>query len=64
LNPFDAPQPVKQVNATGHVCERCGSRVAGLCQPLDAAALDEISSEANQMVLPAHSAIFRALKVP
>ena len=59
MNPFDAPHPVKQVNATGHVCERCGSRVAGLCQPLDAAALDEISSEANQMVLPAHSAIFR-----
>jgi CRP/FNR family transcriptional regulator, anaerobic regulatory protein len=59
LNPFDAPHPATQATATGQVCDRCGSRVAGLCQPLDAAALDEISSEANQMVLPAHSAVFR-----
>ena len=59
MNPFDAPHPATQANATGQVCDRCGSRVAGLCQPLDAAALDEISSEAQQMVLPAHSAVFR-----
>jgi len=41
------------------VCDRCGSRVAGLCQPLDPAALDEISSESQQVTLPAHSMVFR-----
>jgi CRP/FNR family transcriptional regulator len=59
LNPFDAPRQANEAIAAAQACDRCGSRVAGLCQPLDAAALDEISSEANQMVLPAHSAVFR-----
>ena len=59
LNPFDAARPTTDVNAPGQVCDRCGSRIAGLCQPLDAAALDEISSESQQMVLPAHTAVFR-----
>ena len=59
MNPFDAPRPAHKANATAQVCDHCGSRVAGLCQPLDAAALDEISSEAQQMALPAHSAVFR-----
>ena len=59
MNPFDAPHPAHEANATAQVCDHCGSRVAGLCQPLDAAALDEISSEAQQLTLPAHSAVFR-----
>ena len=59
MNPFDAPRPAHEANATAQVCDHCGSRVAGLCQPLDAAALDEISSEAQQLTLPAHSAVFR-----
>ena len=59
MNPFDAPRTTHEATAAGQICDRCGSRVAGLCQPLDAAALDEISAEANQMTLPAHSAVFR-----
>jgi CRP/FNR family transcriptional regulator, anaerobic regulatory protein len=58
LNPFDATRHA-EVSPAGQVCDRCGSRVAGLCQPLDIAAIDEISSEAQQMTLPAHSAVFR-----
>jgi len=41
------------------VCDRCGSRIAGLCQPLDAEALDEISSESQQLTMPAHTMVFR-----
>lgn len=59
MNPFDAPRQTTDVIVAGEACHRCGSRVAGLCQPLDAAALDEISAEAHQMSLPAHSAVFR-----
>jgi CRP/FNR family transcriptional regulator len=59
LNPFDAPHSATEANAAGQACERCGSRVSGLCQPLDSAALDEITSEAAHFVLPAHSAVFR-----
>lgn len=58
MNPFDALRQT-DIAATGQVCDRCGSRIAGLCQPLDAAALDEISGEAQQVTLPAHTAIFR-----
>jgi len=58
LNPFDAMRPAES-NSQGQVCDRCGSRVSGLCQPLDAAALDEISGEAQQLSMPAHSAVFR-----
>lgn len=59
MNPFDAASPTTRVNAPDQICDRCGSRIAGLCQPLDAAALDEMSSESQQMVLPAHTMVFR-----
>lgn len=41
------------------VCATCGSRVAGICKPMDAAALDEISGESDRVSLPARSVIFR-----
>jgi len=41
------------------VCETCGSRVAGLCRPLDAAALDEVSDESERLSLPARATVFR-----
>lgn len=41
------------------VCETCGSRVAGLCRPLDVAALDEVSEESERMSLPARATVFR-----
>ncbi|NOG72504.1 Crp/Fnr family transcriptional regulator [Roseicella sp. DB1501] len=57
MNPFDAAQHAPESRV--QICDRCGSRIAGLCQPLDAAALDEISAESQQVVMPAHSTIFR-----
>jgi CRP/FNR family transcriptional regulator, anaerobic regulatory protein len=58
LNPFDGPRR-QQVDSDLHFCDSCGSRVAGLCRPLDAAALDEISSESERVSLPARTCIFR-----
>lgn len=58
MNPFDATRSTVPT-ATGQVCEKCGSRVAGLCKPLDAAALDEVSSETQRLSLPARSTLFR-----
>ncbi len=40
-------------------CAACGSRVAGLCRPLDAAALDEVSAESERISLPARHTLFR-----
>jgi CRP/FNR family transcriptional regulator len=58
VNPFDAPSR-SPPDAKGHLCDRCGSRVAGLCRPLDAAGLDEVSNASAQITLPARSTIFR-----
>jgi CRP/FNR family transcriptional regulator len=58
LNPFDATRR-RSLETEAQVCETCGSRVAGLCRPLDAAALDEVSSESDQLSLPARSVVFR-----
>ncbi|MBK1656942.1 Crp/Fnr family transcriptional regulator [Paracraurococcus ruber] len=58
MNPFDAVRSPEAL-ATVPVCDRCGSRIAGLCQPLDSAALDEVSSESQQTSLTAHSMVFR-----
>ncbi|MEN0073330.1 MAG: Crp/Fnr family transcriptional regulator [Paracraurococcus sp.] len=57
MNPFDAAQHAPESRV--QICDRCGSRIAGLCQPLEAAALDEISAESQQVVMPAHSTVFR-----
>jgi CRP/FNR family transcriptional regulator len=58
LNPFDAPQR-PQAALEPQFCVGCGSRIAGLCRPLDAAALDEISSESDKLALPARACVFR-----
>jgi CRP/FNR family transcriptional regulator len=42
----------------GEVCMTCGSRVAGLCRPLDAASLDDVLAEAQQIELPARETLF------
>jgi CRP/FNR family transcriptional regulator len=42
----------------GEVCGTCGSRVAGLCRPLDAASLDEVLAETEQISLPARDMLF------
>lgn len=58
MSPLDSLR--RQKAATdAQVCATCGSRVAGLCRPLDLAALDEMSTEADQMSLPARATVFR-----
>lgn len=58
MNPFDAPRR-SDPDLDSIACGTCGSRIAGLCRPLDAAALDEMSSESQQIALPARSTVFR-----
>jgi CRP/FNR family transcriptional regulator len=58
LNPLDAARP-RLLDLEPRICETCGSRVAGLCRPLGAAALDEVSAEAHRMALPARATVFR-----
>ncbi len=58
MNPLDTLRRQK-LDTDTPVCETCGSRVAGLCRPLDIAALDEISSESDQMSMPARATVFR-----
>ncbi len=58
MSPFDAIRRSSLPQET-QVCETCGSRVAGLCRPLDAAALDEVSAEADQLALQARAMVFR-----
>ena len=57
LNPFDAPSR-RRLREESLDCGTCGSRVAGLCRPLDAAVLDEIASESEAIRLPARAALF------
>lgn len=42
----------------GEICGTCGSRVAGLCRPLDAASLDDVLGEAEQLTLAARDTLF------
>lgn len=58
LNPLDTTRR-RAIDPDTQVCETCGSRVAGLCRPLDAAALDEVSGESEQITLPARATVFR-----
>jgi CRP/FNR family transcriptional regulator len=58
VNPFDAPRR-RSPQVETRVCEACGSRVAGICRPLDAAALDEMSEESAQIAMPARATVFR-----
>jgi CRP/FNR family transcriptional regulator len=43
----------------GEICGSCGSRVAGLCRPLDAASLDDVLAEAEQIHLAPRDMLFR-----
>lgn len=60
MNPFDATRGAgAAVAQSQEICARCGSRVTGVCRPLDAAALDDVASESDQMSLPARATLFR-----
>jgi len=58
VNPLDATRNLLPM-ARAQVCERCGSRVAGICKPLDAAALEDVAGEAQRLAMPARSTLFR-----
>lgn len=59
MNPLDAPHRLGRDLQAVAPCATCGSRVAGLCYKLDAAALDDIASESQRFRLPAKSLLFR-----
>lgn len=59
MNPLDSARRSLVTEAGLDVCGACGSRVAGMCRPLDPAALDEVLHEADQQSLPARAALFR-----
>jgi CRP/FNR family transcriptional regulator len=48
----------RDVPGEGEVCGTCGSRVAGLCRPLDAASLDDVLAEAEQLTLAPKHVLF------
>ena len=58
MNPLDATRLSHSLRED-EVCATCGSKVAGLCKPMDAASLDEISAESDRVTLPARSVVFR-----
>ncbi|MFL1461144.1 Crp/Fnr family transcriptional regulator [Roseococcus sp. DSY-14] len=59
MNPLDATRPALREATRTDPCVNCGSRLTGLCQPLDAAALDDISADSERFAQPARSVLFR-----
>ncbi len=58
MNPLDATR-LSHALQVDEVCATCGSRVAGMCKPMDPASLDEIAAESERVTLPARSIVFR-----
>jgi len=59
VNPLDAARrPTSHLLGDAEVCETCGSRVSGICRPLDAAALDEVVGQAEQFLLRTRMVVF------
>ncbi|WP_372623154.1 Crp/Fnr family transcriptional regulator [Falsiroseomonas sp.] len=59
MNPLDAARRMtRDALGEGEICGACGSRVAGLCHPLDAAGLDDVLAEAEQLNLSHRDALF------
>lgn len=60
MNPLDATRRlVRDALGEGEICGNCGSRVAGLCRPLDAATLDDVLAEAEHVVFGARDYLFQ-----
>lgn len=66
MNPFDATRGLPAGLAARHPnpCHGCGSRMVGLCAPLDAAALDDMAAETERMVLAPREPLFRQGDAP
>lgn len=59
MNPLDAARRMtREALGEGEICGTCGSRVAGLCRPLDAASLDDVLGEAEQLTLAPRDMLF------
>jgi CRP/FNR family transcriptional regulator len=59
VNPLDAARRLtREALGEGEICGTCGSRVAGLCRPLDAAAIDDVMGEAAQLALSPRDILF------
>ncbi len=59
MNPLDAArQSARDALGQAEICGTCGSRIAGLCLPLDAASLDDVVSEAEQVMLSPRDTLF------
>ena len=60
MNPLDAPHRLtREALGVGEICGACGSRVAGLCRPLDAASLDDVLAEAEQLSFAPRDNLFQ-----
>lgn len=60
MNPLDAARrSAREALGEGQICGTCGSRVTGLCRPLDAAALDEVLAETEQVTLAPRDMLFQ-----
>lgn len=60
MNPLDATRNAALRDTTrADPCVSCGSRLTGLCQPLDPAALDDISSDSERLSQPPRTVLFR-----
>jgi len=59
VNPLDATRSALREATRSDPCVGCGGRLTGLCQPLDAAALDDISADSERFTQPARSVLFR-----
>ncbi|CAH0244827.1 Crp/Fnr family transcriptional regulator [Roseomonas sp. CECT 9278] len=60
MHPLDAARALMDgLGADANVCAKCGSRSMGLCAPLDAAALDDMSGESERIDFEQRDAIFR-----
>lgn len=66
MNPFDATRGLPAGLAARHPspCEGCGSRMVGLCAPLDAAALDDMAAETERLILAPREVLFRQGDAP
>lgn len=59
MHPLDAAHAAKLSPSIAGACTTCGSRVAGICHRLDAAALDDIAADSQRFHLPAKTILFR-----
>jgi CRP/FNR family transcriptional regulator len=60
MHPLDATRALMDgLGSDSSVCLKCGSRSVGLCAPLDAAALDDMSGESERLAVEPREAIFR-----